>query len=111
MAPHEFRAAHKRTINGSLRRTPANRRVSPIQPGLEASDIHEIYQPRGVVALRKRNAEVDVGAVTEVLISAKVSNIGQITAFVRVEQIIGISAIHLSGCFEEDPAIRDQPCG
>ena len=55
------------------------------------------------------HAEVDVARLAEVAVSAEMTDVAQIAALARVEDLVGVAAEYLAGRFEKQPWVRNQP--
>src|SRR5438270_501947 len=94
LPPDELAARYKRTINGALQRLPAPSRVHAVKICNEgAAEL--------VMAARIGGANIHVGVVSDVFVSAQVADDAQVVFVGRLEHIAGVATEALPGELQE----------
>src|SRR4029077_17234943 len=106
-APDPLGAPGERVIDRSRQRLPFERRIDAVQRRGEAARVQALANAGEVVAARRREPEVDVAVFGDVLVRAQVTDVGQIAGLARMEELVRIASIDLTGGFEEQPGIRN----
>src|SRR6267378_1448616 len=100
-APEKFVAEEEGVINGAAQGFPTESGIGAVEIGEETGRIENGIDAGIVVTACVGNAEIEIGGFAEVAISAEMADNAHVLATHRVEQIVGITAEHLSRPFEK----------